>query len=113
MAEQTESSRVVLVLSTIGDEEAAARIARELVERRLAACVNIVPGVRSIYRWQGRVEDERELLLIVKSTHDRRAELVEAIGRLHPYDVPEIVALDPVDVAPVYASWLVDAVRPA
>lgn len=113
MAGRTEASRVVLVLSTVDREEAAARIARELVERRLAACVNIVPGVRSIYRWQGRVEDERELLLIVKSTHERLAELVEAIGRLHPYDVPEIVALDPADVAPAYASWLVDAVRPA
>ncbi|MEW6268076.1 MAG: divalent-cation tolerance protein CutA [Thermodesulfobacteriota bacterium] len=100
----------VVVLTTVATEDDAVRIASALVERRLAACVNVVPGVRSIYRWQGAVQDDRELLLLVKTTHARRGALVEALGELHPYDVPEVVALDPAYVGPSYARWLSDSV---
>ena len=102
---------MVVVLTTVATEDDAQRIARALVERRLAACVNVLPGVRSIYRWQDAVQDDRELLLVVKTSSDRQAALTAALGELHPYEVPEIVALDAAFVAPAYARWLLDAVR--
>lgn len=107
-----EEERVIVVLTTVATEDDAARIASALVERRLAACVNLLPAIRSIYRWQGAVQDDRELLLLIKTTAARRAALVDALGELHPYDVPEIVALDTAFVGPAYARWLRDAVEP-
>jgi len=81
-------------------------LARSLVGERLAACANIVSGVRSIYRWQGKVEDEPEVLLVIKT----RAELVESLARrvaeLHPYELPEVVALEAVDGLPDYLDWV-------
>jgi periplasmic divalent cation tolerance protein len=109
--ETKSESGVVVVLTTVATEEAAERLAQELVERRLAACVNVLPQVRSIYRWQGAVQDDRELLLLVKTTRERRDETMRAIAELHPYDVPEVVALDADAVSGPYASWLGDAVR--
>ena len=97
---------MIVVLTTVGSEDDAVRLANALVERRLAACVNVVPGVRSIYRWQGAVQDDRELLLVVKTTAERQAALTAALGELHPYEVPEIVALEAGFVAPAYARWL-------
>lgn len=111
MAFGGEGSDVRIVLTTIGGEDAAADLARALVERRVAACVNIVPAVRSIYRWQGAVQDEREVLLVMKATADRLDDLVAAVAELHPYDVPEIVAVEPRFVAQAYASWVADSVR--
>jgi len=102
---------VVVVLTTVATEEDAAHLATDLVSRRLAACVNVVPGVRSIYRWQGALHDDRELLLLVKTTRERRDETMAAIAERHPYDVPEVVALDADAVSATYASWLGDAVR--
>jgi periplasmic divalent cation tolerance protein len=111
-AAQHGYEQAVVVLTTVGSEDDAVRLATALVERRLAACVNIVPGVRSIYRWQGAVQDDRELLLLVKTTRDRRAALAEALRELHPYEVPEVVAVEPSFVAEPYAGWLADAVAP-
>jgi len=109
--ETKSGSGVIVVLTTVATEEAAERLATALVERRLAACVNILPRVRSIYRWQGAVQDDRELLLLVKTTRERRDETMRAIAELHPYDVPELVALDADAVSGPYASWLADAVH--
>lgn len=109
--ETKPEAAVVVVLTTVATEEAAERLAKELVERRLAACVNILPRVRSIYRWDGAVQDDRELLLLVKTTRERRDETMRAIAELHPYDVPEVVALEADAVSGPYASWLGDAVR--
>jgi len=96
----------IVVLCTCASAEEAERLARELVGARLAACVNILPGVRSFYRWQGKLEDAVEHLLLIKSSRDRFDELRAAIERLHSYDVPEVVALAIVDGAPNYLDWL-------
>lgn len=88
----------------------AERIARELVERRLAACVNIVPGVVSIYRWQGKVERDTEHTLLIKTRDDDAhiAKLMTELAALHPYDVPEIVVLGVADVNHAYGAWVKD-----
>lgn len=105
----TTNVRVVLV--TVPNEEAAEKVAKTLVDERLAACVNILPGVRSVYRWQGKVEDERELLLMVKTAADRLPGLMERIKEVHPYSTPEILAL-PVDTgSQAYCDWVVEETR--
>jgi periplasmic divalent cation tolerance protein len=103
------SDRVV-ALSTVGTAEDAERIARALVERRLAACVNVVPGVVSVYRWKGAVERDEERLLVIKTRAERLEALRQALVELHPYEVPELVAL-PVEAghAP-YLAWLDESV---
>ena len=98
-----------LVLSTAPDRASAERIARSLVESRLAACVNLVPGIRSVYRWEGEVEEADEVLLVAKTTAARLEELERALVGLHPYDVPECVALDPSRVEASYLAWLAGA----
>jgi periplasmic divalent cation tolerance protein len=96
----------LVVLVTAPDAEAAAGLARALVEERLAACGNVVPGLRSVYRWEGAVRDEPEALLLLKTTRDRFEALREAVLRLHPYQVPEVLAL-PVEAGSApYLAWL-------
>ncbi|MCK6448991.1 MAG: divalent-cation tolerance protein CutA [Planctomycetes bacterium] len=108
MAGESDHVRDVrVVLVTAPNREVAERIARELVGRRLAACVNVLDGVTSIYRWQGAVEEAREVLLVAKTTAARYADFERALHELHPYDVPECVALAPSAVAPKYLGWLV------
>ena len=99
-----------MALSTVAGAEDAERIARELVERRLAACVNVVPGVVSIYRWQGKVEREEERLLVIKTRGERFPALREALAAIHPYDVPELIAIPIEDGSPAYLQWLDEAV---
>jgi periplasmic divalent cation tolerance protein len=99
---------VVLVTAPSADE--AARLARALVEARLAACGNVLPGLRSIYRWEGRVQDEGEALLLLKTTRDRFEALRDELLRLHPYDVPEVLALPVEAGSPAYLAWLAGAV---
>ena len=100
------SEPVHVVLVTAPDAEVGARIARALVAEGLAACVNLVPGVRSIYRWQGAVHDDAEVLLIAKT----RAALVSALGdrvrALHPYELPEVIALPVATGSEPYLEWL-------
>lgn len=97
-----------VVLSTAPDTEAAKSIARTLVEERIVACVNIVSGVHSVYRWQGKIEESGEVLLVMKTVQDRLSALVSRVKELHPYSVPEVLAL-PVDAAlPAYAAWVAD-----
>jgi len=105
-------SERLVVLSTVATAKDAQRIAHALVERGLCACVNIVPGVISVYRWKGRVEQAEERLLVMKTRGERLGALREALVELHPYDVPEALAL-PVEggLAP-YLAWLDDAVKP-
>lgn len=100
----------VLVLTTAGADFDLGALASDLVERRLAACVNIIGGVRSIYRWQGAVEDDREQLAIIKTVSERVADLKDAIFAKHPYDVPEFVVV-PIDrIEGPYRQWLIDSV---
>lgn len=101
------SARVVFV--TAPELELARSLAHELVERRIAACVQLIDGLTSIYRWQSAVEEAREVLLLVKTTAERLEELHRFLAERHPYDVPECVALDPAAVAPDYLAWLLDA----
>lgn len=107
----TESDSVVVVLSTVPDDERGAALARTLVEEELAACVNLVPGVRSIYRWDGAVTDDREQLAVVKTRRDRVDALVARLVALHPYEVPEAVVVPVEGGHPPYLAWVLGAVR--
>jgi len=99
-----------LVLITCANEEQAASIARTLVEERLAACVNLVAQVRSIYRWQEKVEDDREALLLVKTGKALLPRLERRVRELHTYDVPEIMALSFDSCSKPYLDWLLGAI---
>ena len=96
---------IYLCISTAPVSEAAA-LARQLVDERLAACVNIVPGITSVYRWKGEVQHDREALLVIKTSDEALPQLMRELPDLHPYDVPEIVALNPSCVHPEYARWV-------
>ena len=85
-------SQVLLVFSNVPDADSAKKLAKHLLEQRLAACVNISPAVHSLYRWQGELEEASEVTLHIKTTQARYAELEAAIKAAHPYDVPEIIA---------------------
>jgi uncharacterized protein involved in tolerance to divalent cations len=103
-------SERLVVFSTVGSAEDAERIARTLVDRRLCACVNIVPGVVSIYRFKGEVERDEEHLLVIKTRSDRFETLREALVSLHPYEVPEAIAV-PVEAGHgPYLAWLDECV---
>jgi periplasmic divalent cation tolerance protein len=97
----------VIVLTTVGAGFDAAPLATALVEARLAACVNIVPAVRSIYRWQEKIEDEGEQLLLIKTVDDRVDALREALFARHPYEVPEFVVVAIDDISGPYGQWLI------
>lgn len=104
------SGAVKVVLVTGPDAETLGELGRRLVSDRLAACVNVVGAIRSVYRWEGRVESEDEALAMVKTTEERMAELEGRIAELHPYDEPEIVCLDVTGGSASYLAWVVDAV---
>ena len=107
--EPSAASAARVVFVTAPDLAVARRLARELVGGRIAACVNLVEGLTSIYRWKGAVEEEREVLLVVKTSAKRVPALEAHLARHHPYEVPECVALEPASVAPAYLAWLLDA----
>lgn len=111
--DRPNADRARVVLVTAPDADVARALARGLVERRLAACANLVPGVTSVFRWEGAVQEEAEVLLIVKTTRERLPELEAFLAAEHPYDVPECVALEPAAVAAGYLSWLVAESAPA
>ena len=96
----------IIVFITAPNEKEAACISQTIVGERLAACVNIIPSVRSIYRWQGRVEDEQEVLLIVKTKRALFERLKERVTALHTYSVPEILALPLAGGSEAYLNWL-------
>jgi periplasmic divalent cation tolerance protein len=100
-----------IVLSTAGSEEEAHKIARHLVEQQLAACVNILPRIESIYRWQGKVETSREWLLLIKTTAEKFPAVRDAIRELHSYELPECIAISIEDGSPEYLQWLADSVQ--
>jgi len=100
-------------LTTAPSRVTASRIARTLIDRRLAACVQIVGPIESIYRWQGRVETAREWLCLIKTTRARFRAVAAAVAALHPYDTPEIVALPIAAGSKRYLEWLTASVRPA
>ncbi len=101
----------ILVLTTTDSLELAGRIASSLVEAGEAACVNLISGIRSIYRWEGKICDESEVLLLIKSTADRFDDVQSTIKRLHTYRVPEVVAVSIKYGDPDYLIWLREQVR--
>lgn len=106
-------SDAVVVLCTVGGEADARRIAEALLEQRLAACVSVVPSVVSSYRWKGRLEREPEQLLLIKTRRDRFEALREAVLGLHPYEVPELIALPVTAGHGAYLAWIDESVGPA
>jgi periplasmic divalent cation tolerance protein len=100
-----------IVLSTAGSEDEARKIAHHLVENQIAACVNIVPGIESIYRWQGKVESAREWLLLVKTTAEKFQAARDAIRELHSYDLPECIAITIEDGSEQYLKWIGESVK--
>ncbi len=102
---------VILVLVTAPSTDKAAELARTLVEEQLAACGNIIPGLRSIYRWEGQVHDEQEVLLILKTRDVLFEPLRARVVELHPYQVPEVLRLDITDGHGPYLAWVRDNAR--
>jgi len=98
--------RAALLLTTLGDAAEAARLGRELVESKLCACASVVPGVRSIYRWHDKIQDEGEVLLLLKTIGTRVERLRAELLKRHPYDVPEVMVLDVDRVPKRYLRWL-------
>ncbi len=105
MSEQPLSEYIVVYITVSGEEEAAG-LARALVESKLAACANIISSVRSIYSWQGNVEDDKELLMIIKTQRHLFDRLAAKVREIHSYDVPEIIALPIIAGSPDYLKWL-------
>jgi periplasmic divalent cation tolerance protein len=105
------ASPFVVVLTTLDEQSDASVLARTLVEERLAACVNVLPAMRSIYRWQGSVESAQERQLIIKTTTDRLPALKARLAVLHPYEVPEMLVLTVADASASYGRWLEESVR--
>jgi periplasmic divalent cation tolerance protein len=101
-----------LVLTTAGSREEADRLAAALVEAQLAACVNLLPGISSVYRWQGAVESAGEVLLLIKTTAANLDAVEATLRRLHSYDLPEFLILHPESATEAYADWLTGSVRP-
>jgi periplasmic divalent cation tolerance protein len=100
-----------IVLTTAGSQQEAQKIAEALVEQRLAACVNIISGMHSVYRWQDKVEQADEWLLLIKTTESASAPVRDAITKLHSYEVPECIVLSIEDGTPAYLDWIGDSVK--
>ena len=96
----------IVVIVTASNEEEAAKIGKALVDERLAACANIVPNIRSIYRWEGKVQDEPEALMLIKTTEDMFEALAARVKELHSYSVPEIIALPIGAGSTDYLNWI-------
>lgn len=104
-------TRASITLTTFPTVDAARRAAERLVAAQIAACVQILPSITSIYRWQGKVEESAEILMLVKSTVDRRADIERSIRHDHSYDCPEILHIDAAGGAENYLAWLVESTR--
>ena len=100
-----------IVLSTAGSEEEARKIAHYLVDNQLAGCVNIIPQIESIYRWEDKIESSREWLLLIKTTAERVTSVTDAILELHSYDLPECIALSIEDGSSAYLQWIEESVK--
>ncbi len=111
MCDETDRS-VVMIWSTWPDAETAGACARTLVERRLVACVTLQPGIRSVYRWQGAVEEASEAMMWAKTRTARAEEVIAAIVASHPYDVPAVLALPVTAAHPAYAAWIAEETTP-
>ena len=107
---QPPASTVSIVLTTLGADADAAAIARTLIDERLAACVNILPPMASVYRWQGKVEQDREQQMVIKTASHRVADLQTRLRQLHPYELPEFLVLDATG-SDAYLAWVAESAR--
>lgn len=98
-----------LILVTCPDFETASGISEALIEQKLAGCVNIIPGLTSIYRWENKVERSQEVLMLIKTKAELRSELKEKLLKIHPYDTPEFIVVDSLHVEQKYKDWLIEA----
>ena len=105
-------TEMLLVFTTFASEEDAARVVRVLVDERLVACGNLIPGARSIYRWEGAISDQREVMVLMKSRKQDWTALLSRLHELHPYQVPECIAVRVAAGAPKYLAWLEAALEP-
>ena len=96
----------IVVLSNCGSEEEAIRVGRAIVEARLAACVNVLPGVKSIYHWKGEVQEDSEWMLVIKTTRSLFEPLSAQLQKIHSYEIPEVLALPVVDGSEDYLAWI-------
>lgn len=99
-------TQAILIITNVPDSAVAGKISRQLVENRLAACVNVLPPVNSVYHWQGAVEEATEITLLIKTTQNQYSKVEQKIVELHPYDVPEVIALPIVNGLPSYLGWI-------
>ena len=106
-------TEMLLVFSTFASEEDGARVVRALVEERLVACGNLLPGARSLYRWNDRVADEREVVAILKTRKQDWPALLSRLHELHPFEIPECVAVRIAAGAPKYLAWLEESLAPS
>lgn len=111
MAKRRSGEQGVLVLTTVARQSQARKLAKALLAERLCACVSILPRLESLYWWNGRIEASAELLVLLKTTRRRLKSLERRLGELHPYEIPEILALEPYRISPAYARWLSASVR--
>lgn len=105
-------TEMLIAFTTFANDDDAARVVRTLVEERLIACGNLLPGARSLYRWKDGVADEREVVVLMKTRKQDWAALLSRLHELHPYDTPELIAVRVAAGAPKYMAWLEDALAP-
>lgn len=105
-------AQTLLVISSLPDQETAQRVARTLVEQRLAACVSVLASCKSVYRWRGAVEDATEVPLLIKTSAARYAELESVLRSLHPYELPEIIAVPILHGSTAYLDWISEWLHP-
>lgn len=101
--------KAIVVLTTVPDRDEGLRLARELVDRRMAACVQLLPPMVSVYCWEGKTHESEECLLLIKTTRSMWEMLADLISDKHSYDVPEVIALDADEVSPEYIDWLISS----
>ena len=104
---------VRLLITTFADQEAASAVVRQLLEERLIACGTLLPGALSLYRWEGKIEESSEVIALMKTDQERSTRCMARLKEMHPYDVPEIILLEPEAVSGVYASWVREALEKA
>jgi len=100
-----------IILTTVSAAEEGRSIANTLVEKQLAACVNIIPKISSVYRWKGQIQSETEVLLLIKTTKDLEAEVYREVQKEHSYDTPELITLPIINGSEKYLDWMTNAVR--
>ena len=105
-------TEMLIIFTTFANGEDAARVARVLVDERLIACANVIPGVRSIYRWEGKTADQAEVMVVMKTRKQDWAALQSRLSELHPYTTPECVAVRIASGAPAYMTWLEESLAP-